>query len=70
MAAVQAGHCEEPPRAAEKSFFVSEIVWDTDDETPDLPHETVVRCDSSDDIADALSDAHGWLVSDFRAEPM
>ena len=68
--AVQAGHVEEPPRGAEKSFFVSDIVWDTDGETPDLPRETVVRCESSDDIAEALSDAHGWLVSDFRAEPL
>ncbi|QWF19950.1 hypothetical protein [Lysobacter capsici] len=70
LAACQAGHCDEHPRDATKSFFVSDIVWDTDSETPDLPRETTVRCESSDDIADVLSETHGWLVSDFRFEPM
>lgn len=50
------------------SFLVHGIIWETDGEAPDLPNEVVVECEDCDDIADALSDAHGWLMSDFDFE--
>ncbi|RLK56383.1 hypothetical protein BCL79_0769 [Stenotrophomonas rhizophila] len=31
-----------------------------------LPSEAVVQCAGPNDIADALSDTHGWLVEDFE----
>lgn len=49
-----------------RSFFVSEIVWETDGVAVRLPREVVVECEDDDDIADALSDRYGWLVSDFQ----
>lgn len=48
-----------------KAFRVRGIVWETDGKHPVLPTEATVECVSEEDIADALSDAYGWLVSDF-----
>ncbi|WP_372166342.1 hypothetical protein [Xanthomonas axonopodis] len=48
-----------------KAFHVRGIVWETDGKRPALPAEATAECVSEDGIADALSDAFGWLVSDF-----
>ncbi|GAE50573.1 hypothetical protein [Xanthomonas arboricola] len=48
-----------------KAFHVRGIVWETDSKRPALPMEATVECASEEEIADALSDAYGWLVSDF-----
>ncbi|WP_295945682.1 hypothetical protein [uncultured Xanthomonas sp.] len=48
-----------------KAFHVRGIVWETDGKRPALPAETTVECESEEGIADALSDAYGWLVSEF-----
>ncbi|NYI19764.1 hypothetical protein FHR53_001022 [Xanthomonas arboricola] len=48
-----------------KAFHVRGIVWKTDGKRPKLPSEATVECVSEEGIADALSDAYGWLVSDF-----
>ncbi|MEB2231000.1 hypothetical protein [Xanthomonas arboricola] len=48
-----------------KAFHVRGIVWETDGERPALPAEATVECESEADIADALSDAYGWLVSEI-----
>lgn len=45
---------------------VSDIKWETDGETIDLPSEVEVNDNISDDeIADYLSDKYGWLVESF-----
>ncbi|MGV7206026.1 hypothetical protein [Xanthomonas citri] len=48
-----------------KAFRVRGIVWETDGKHPVLPTEATVECGNEEDIANALSDAYGWLVSDF-----
>ncbi|MCW2039318.1 hypothetical protein [Xanthomonas campestris] len=48
-----------------KAFHVRGIVWETDGERRALPDEATVECESEEHIADALSDAYGWLVSTF-----
>ena len=48
-----------------KAFHVRGIVWETDGKRPALPVEATVECESEADIADALSDAYGWLVSEI-----
>lgn len=48
-----------------KAFHVRGIVWETGDKRPALPGEATVECESEEGIADALSDAYGWLVSGF-----
>ncbi|WIX07558.1 hypothetical protein [Xanthomonas oryzae] len=48
-----------------KAFHVRGIVWQTDGKRPALPGEATVECESEEHIADALSDAYGWLVSTF-----
>ncbi|KAB7766708.1 MULTISPECIES: hypothetical protein [unclassified Xanthomonas] len=48
-----------------KAFHVRGIVWETDGKRPALPAEATVECESEEGIADALSDAYGWLVSEF-----
>ncbi|CAD7718056.1 hypothetical protein LMG31886_26650 [Xanthomonas hydrangeae] len=48
-----------------KAFRVRGIVWETDGKRPKLPTEATVECASEEDIADALSDAYGWLVSEI-----
>ncbi|XQA66829.1 hypothetical protein ACM9XC_05665 [Xanthomonas sacchari] len=50
-----------------KAFHVRGIVWEIDGKRPALPDEARVECESEEGIADALSDAYGWLVSDFVA---
>ena len=45
---------------------VSDIKWETDGETINLPSEVEVNDNMSDDeIADYLSDTYGWLVESF-----
>ena len=48
-----------------KVFHVRGIVWETDGKRPSLPAEATVECESEEAIADALSDAYGWLVSEI-----
>ncbi|WP_115553523.1 hypothetical protein [Xanthomonas arboricola] len=48
-----------------KTFHVRGIVWETDGKRPVLPDEATVECENEEDIADALSDAYGWLVSEI-----
>ncbi|MFC0156249.1 hypothetical protein ACFFJ4_22495 [Xanthomonas dyei] len=48
-----------------REFHVQGIVWDTDGKRAALPAEAKVECENEEDIADALSNAYGWLVSDF-----
>ncbi|MDY4284360.1 hypothetical protein [Xanthomonas sp. LF06-19] len=48
-----------------KAFHVRGIVWEIDGKRPALPAEATVECESEEGIVDALSDAYGWLVSDF-----
>ncbi|WP_068832918.1 hypothetical protein [Xanthomonas graminis] len=46
-----------------KAFHVRGIVGGG--KRPALPAEATVECESEEGIADALSDAYGWLVSTF-----
>ncbi|ASK90709.1 hypothetical protein KWH04_23375 [Xanthomonas campestris pv. trichodesmae] len=48
-----------------KAFRVRGIVWETNGKRPALPGEATVECESEEGIADALSDAYGWLVSEI-----
>ncbi|WP_017167337.1 hypothetical protein [Xanthomonas phaseoli] len=48
-----------------KAFHVRGIVWETDGKRLALPDEATVECESEGDIANALSDRYGWLVSTF-----
>ncbi|MCC8620120.1 hypothetical protein [Xanthomonas vesicatoria] len=48
-----------------KTFHVRGIVWETDGERPALPAEATVECESEEGVADALSGAYGWLVSEI-----
>ncbi|MEA9559114.1 hypothetical protein [Xanthomonas campestris] len=48
-----------------KAFHVRRIVWETDGKRPALPAEATVECESEEGVADALSDAYGWLVRTF-----
>ncbi|WP_099207242.1 hypothetical protein [Xanthomonas citri] len=48
-----------------KAFRVREIVWKTDGKRPALPMEATVECESEEGVADALSGAYGWLVSEI-----
>lgn len=53
---------------------VTEIDWDTDGETVDLPTEVTIDTqaegmeDPDAEIADWLSDKYGWCVSRFSQE--
>ena len=58
-------------------YTVTDIVWDIDcsqEEYPtelrknNLPTSKLVDAETPDLIADALSDAHGWLVLDLKAQ--
>ena len=44
-----------------KAFHVRGIVWETDGKRPSLPAEATVECESEEAIADALSDAYGFV---------
>lgn len=46
-------------------FRVGNIKWETGGECPVLPEDVTLECSDKADIADALSDRHGWLVIDF-----
>jgi hypothetical protein len=43
-------------------FRATDIEWDTDGEDVDLPSEDIVEADSADEVADALSDKHGFCI--------
>lgn len=50
---------------------VSDIKWDTDDNSVDLPQSVCLFMDQDnfpDMIADELSDKYGWLVESFTYE--
>lgn len=49
-------------------YRLRNIEWETDGASPVLPTEFVVDCEDEADIADALSDLHGWLVKGFVVE--
>jgi hypothetical protein len=44
------------------------IEWETDGIEVDLPKETIVSCDDTDDIAEELSSTYGWLVKGFDVD--
>lgn len=45
-----------------KTFNVTNIVWDTDDMIVDLPTTLTVEAECVEDIADIISDQHGFCV--------
>lgn len=50
-----------------KYFEARGIVYDTDDqEVNSLPDTLTVECDDIEEVADAISDHTGWLVSTIR----
>lgn len=52
--------------SGQRCFLVKDIVWETDgEEVDDLPSQTLVVCGDEDEIADVLSEEHGWLVGSF-----
>lgn len=53
---------EEPVTAQLKKFLATGIVFETDDEVPDIPQEMTVMAESEEGVADAISDETGWLV--------
>lgn len=62
--------CDEECKKEEtKMKKITNIKWDTDGETVDLPAETDIPADTDDeDIADYLSDRYGWCVKSFVIE--
>ncbi len=51
------------------NYYITDIVWDTDDEDIDLPTEVTIpqgEIEDEEEIADWLSDNYGWLVESFR----
>lgn len=49
-------------------FRLRAIEWETDGASPVLPTQCAIECEDEDQIADALSPLHGWLVSSFVVE--
>ena len=49
-------------------FRATDIEWDTDGEDVDLPSVDIVEADSADEVADALSDKHGFCIESLRVE--
>jgi hypothetical protein len=51
---------------------VTDIVYDTDGESVDLPSEMIVNVDGiidiDQEIADAISDKTGWCVGSYNYE--
>ncbi|OEZ02418.1 hypothetical protein [Stenotrophomonas sp. BIIR7] len=47
-------------------FRVYDIVWDVDGASVTLPSEVEIACADMEFLPDALSDAYGWLVKDFK----
>lgn len=47
-------------------FWVYDIVWDVEGASVELPLEVEIACAGRESITDALSDAYGWLVQDFK----
>ncbi len=47
-------------------FRVYDIVWDVDGASAALPSEVEIACADRESLPDALSDAYGWLVKDFK----
>ena len=57
----------------EERYHVTNIEYDFDEsvspeERNEVPKEMVVFCESEDEIADAISDATGWLVKSFSLD--
>lgn len=50
-------------------FKVFDIRWDADEASGSLPSEVEITCSHHGAIADALSNAYGWLVLEFKAVP-
>jgi len=51
------------------NYYVTDIIWDTDDEDVDLPTEVIIpqgEIEDEEEIADWLSDNYGWLVESFQ----
>ena len=44
-----------------KTFKVVNVEGEADRADVNLPTAATVRCDDEEEIADALSDEHGWL---------
>lgn len=51
-------------------FYVSNIIWDTDGETVDLPDTAVVEAEDDSEVLDVLSDEYGWLIESCTIEEM
>ena len=53
-------------------YKVTNIVYDTDGESVDLPSEMIVNVDGvidiDQEIADAISDKTGWCVGSYNYE--
>jgi len=49
-------------------FRLRDIEWESGGASPVLPTQCAVDCEDEDQIADALSRLHGWLVSSFVVE--
>lgn len=49
-----------------KVFKVKNIEWDTNGKRVKLPSEAIVECEDEEQIANTLSDIHGWLIYDFE----
>ena len=48
-----------------KTFKVTDIIYDTDGQSVELPETLIVKAEESIDIADAISDITGYLVESF-----
>ncbi|ENB4165725.1 hypothetical protein [Stenotrophomonas maltophilia] len=51
------------------TFKVFDIRWDAGEAAALLPSEVEITCSHHGAIVDALSNAYGWLVLDFKAVP-
>ncbi len=47
-------------------FRVYDIIWDVDGASVMLPSEVEIACADRASLPGALSDAYGWLVTDFK----
>lgn len=57
------------PRSMNHVMKATNIDWETDGETVDLPENVKIpRTVERDDVADYLSDTYGWLVNSFDIE--
>ena len=49
-------------------FRATNIEWDTDGEDVDLPSVDIVEADSAEEVADVLSDKHGFCIRSLGIE--